>query len=77
MRTSRRPSDGGNDCVDRTRQPDNVDKTRGSRTDAAIDAMSPSAMAGNTLMDGAAGQLPGSPPQVNYDLGGPDSDEDE
>jgi hypothetical protein len=54
-----------------------VDKTRGNRTDAAIDAMSPPAMAGNTLMDGAAGQLPGSPPQVNYDLGGPDSEEDE
>lgn len=61
--------------------PDNrdnsVDKTRGNRTDAALDAMSPPAMAGSTLMDGAAGQLPGSPPQPNYDLGGPDSDEDE
>jgi hypothetical protein len=66
------PPDNANNTANNT-----VDKTRGNRTDAAIDAMSPPAMAGNTLMDGAAGQLPGSPPQVNYDLGGPDSDEDE
>lgn len=72
MRTSRRPSDspspGGNDPVD---------KTRRNRTDAAIDAMSPPAMAGNTLMDGAAGQLGGGSSQMNYDLAGPDGDEDE
>jgi hypothetical protein len=73
MTTIRKPAgppDNGNNAVD---------KTRGNRTDAAVDAMSLAspAMAGNTLMDGAAGQLNGGSSPKKIDLGGPDTDEDE
>lgn len=75
MRTSRRPSDspspGGNDPVDRTRRPD-----RGDGIDTAAQ-LTPQAMAGNTLMDGAAGQVGNNLPQPNYDLNGPDDPEEE
>ncbi len=77
MRTSGRPHDspnpGGNDPADRTRRPD-----RNDGFDAALGAMppSPQGAAGNTLMDGAAGQL-GSQPPPNYDLNGPDDPDKE
>ena len=78
MRTSRRPSDSPspdrNDPADRSRRPDKNDGL-----DAGLGAMQPTpqAMAGNTLMDGAAGQLGGSQPPPNYDLCGPDDPEKE
>lgn len=76
MRTIRRPNDspdpGGVD-PSRTRRTDKMDGL-----DAGLNAIppSPQALAGNTLMDGAASQL-GNMPQPDYTMNGPDDPENE
>jgi hypothetical protein len=72
MRTSNRPSGppspDGPGPVDRTRRPDGIDTAT---------QFTPQAMAGNTLMDGAASQLGTNQPPPSYDMCGPDDPENE
>ncbi|HET7865178.1 MAG TPA: hypothetical protein VFL86_12305 [Burkholderiaceae bacterium] len=75
--TSTRPHEspdlGGNGPAGRQRRSDRIDGM-----DAAMTGMQPTpqALAANTLMDGAAGQV-GNLPQTDYTMNGPDEPEDE